>query len=79
MENVSVIIPNRGGKDLDKVIKNFNDTYKNFKNEIIIVEQKDALPFMRGQLFNIGVKFAKYDNLILSDNDIWHLRELPFF
>lgn len=45
---VSFIIPNRGGKDLDKVIQNINEVYSDMNKEIIIVEQCDNIPFMRG-------------------------------
>lgn len=79
MEGISFIIPNRGGKDLDKVIKNINEVYFRVNKEIIVVEQADDRPFMRGQLFNIGSLFASLDYLALTDNDIWHLREIPLF
>ena len=79
MEGISFIIPNRGGKDLDKVIKNINTVYSSYNKEIIIVEQTDNRPFMRGQLFNIGVKFSSFNYIALTDNDIWHLRQLPLF
>lgn len=77
-ELVSFIIPNRGGKDLDKVIKNINDTYSDMNKEIIVVEQCDDKPFMRGQLFNIGVKYSNGKYLALSDNDIYHLRKVDW-
>jgi len=77
-EMVSFIIPNRGGKDLDKVIHNINDVYSDMDKEIIVVEQCDDKPFMRGQLFNIGVKYAKGKYLALTDNDIYHLRKVPW-
>ena len=75
---VSFIIPNRGGKDLDKVIKNINDVYDDMNKEIIIIEQCDEKPFMRGQCYNIGVKFAKGKYIALTDNDIYHLRKVPW-
>jgi len=75
---VTFIIPNRGGKDLDKVIQNINTVYSDMTKEIIVVEQCDENPFMRGQLFNIGVRFANGKYLALSDNDIYHLRKVPW-
>jgi len=77
-DSVSFIIPNRGGKDLDKVIQNINDVYSDVSKEIIVVEQCDERPFMRGQLFNIGVKYATGKYLALTDNDIYHLRKVPW-
>lgn len=79
MDGISFIIPNRGGKDLDKVISNIKHVYSKINKEILIIEQVDERPFMRGELFNIGVKFSSFNYLALSDNDIWHLRELPLF
>ena len=76
---VSFLIPNRGGKDLDKTIKNINDVYNDLNKEIIVIQQEDNLPFMRGQLYNIGVKFSKGNYLALTDNDIYHFRKLPLF
>lgn len=74
---VSFIIPNRGGKDLAKVIKNINDVYSDLNKEILVIQQEDNLPFMRGQLYNIGVKFSTGNYVALTDNDIYHFRELP--
>lgn len=79
MEGISFIIPNRGGKDLDKVITNINSVYADVTKEIIVVVQADDRPFMRGQLFNIGSLFSTLSHLALTDNDIWHLRKLPLF
>lgn len=66
---MSIIIPNRDGVNFDILNENFkkvlNDEY-----EIVIVTQDDADIFKCGQLFNIGYKYAKYDNLILLNNDI---------
>lgn len=75
---VSFIIPNRGGLSLDKAIKNINDVYSDMNKEIIVVEQADDKPFLRGQLFNIGVKYAQGTYLALSDNDMFHLRKVPW-
>lgn len=77
-ELVSFIIPNRGGKDLDKVIQNINEVYSDMNKEIVVVEQADNLPFKRGQLFNIGVRYANGKYLALSDNDIYHLRKVDW-
>lgn len=74
---VSFLIPNRGGKDLPIVINNINTVYAKLNKEIIVIQQEDDLPFMRGQLYNIGVKFCTGAFVALTDNDIYHLRELP--
>lgn len=79
MDVVSFIIPNRGGKDLGIVIDNINKVYSSINKEIIVVEQADNRPFMRGQLYNVGAKYATGNYLALTDNDIFHLRELPLF
>ena len=76
---VTFLIPNRGGKDLEKTIKNIHDIYSDLNKEIIVIQQEDNLPFMRGQLYNIGVKFSTGDYIALTDNDIYHFRKLPLF
>lgn len=75
---VSFIFVNRDGKDLDKAIQNVNDVYSDLNKEIIVIEQDDNKPFMRGQLFNIGVKYANGKYIALSDNDMYHLRKVPW-
>lgn len=75
---VSFIFVNRGGKNLIDAIENIKKVYSDYNKEIIVVEQADNMPFMRGQLFNIGVKFAKGDYIALSDNDIYHLRKVDW-
>lgn len=79
MDIVSFIIPNRGGKDLGNAIENINSVYSNLNREIIVVHQTDNRPFMRGECFNIGVKYSTGNFLALTDNDIYHLRCLPLF
>lgn len=37
--------------------------------EIIILNQIDDRAFKKGQLYNIGVKFANHNNLVFMDND----------
>lgn len=77
-QGISFIIANRSGKDLDKVIKNINEVYNDINKEILIIEQYDNKPFLRGQLFNIGVKYANMKYIALSDNDMFHLRKVPW-
>ena len=72
------IIINRGGKNLIDCIKSIKDTYTEMNKEIIVIEQADNLPFLRGQLFNIGVKLATGNYIALSDNDIFHLRKVDW-
>lgn len=75
---VSFIFVNRGGQNLKDAIKNIKETYNDYNKEILIIEQDDEKPFLRGQLFNIGVKFAQGEYIALSDNDMFHLRKVPW-
>ena len=75
---VSFIFTNRNGIHLDKAIKNVNDVYYDMNKEIIVIEQYDDKPFLRGQLFNIGVRYAQGTYIALSDNDMFHLRKVPW-
>ena len=75
---VSIVIPNRGGKNLDKVLQNIRFIYPEMNKEFIIVEQANRGPLQKGQLFNIGVKMANGKYLALSDHDILHLRNVPW-
>lgn len=76
--STSFIFVNRGGKNLADAIKNIETVYPEYIKEIIIIEQDDNLPFLRGQLFNIGVKYATGEFIALSDNDMFHLRKVPW-
>ena len=78
MSITSFIIVNRGGKDLPIVIENIERTYNDMDKEILVINQGDELPFLRGQLFNIGVKYATGHFIALQDNDIYHLRKVPW-
>lgn len=80
MENslVSFIIPNRGGKNLNKVLQNINEMYSDMNKEILIVEQDNKGPLQKGQLFNIGVKHSNGNYIALSDHDIIHFRKVPW-
>ena len=75
---VSFIFVNRGGINLLDAIRNVKEVYSDLRKEIIVIEQDDQLPFMRGQLFNIGVKLSRGEFLALSDNDIYHLRKVDW-
>lgn len=75
---VSFIFVNRGGKNLHDAIENIKKVYADYNKEIIVIEQADDMPFMRGQLFNIGVKHANGEYIALSDNDIYHLRKVDW-
>jgi hypothetical protein len=79
MDVVSFIIPNRNGKDLNNTINNINTVYAALNKEIIVVNQNDDRPFMRGQCYNIGAQYSTGAFLALTDNDIYHLRCLPLF
>lgn len=78
LELVSFIFVNRGSNSLFDAIKNIQKVYSNINKEILIIEQADDLPFLRGQLFNIGVKYAQGKYIALSDSDMFHLREVPW-
>lgn len=75
---VSFIFVNRGGKNIMDAIKNIQSVYSDYTKEILIIEQYDDKPFLRGQLFNIGVNLAKGPYIALSDNDMYHLRKVPW-
>jgi len=75
---VSFIFVNRGGKNLMDAIRNIQQVYSDYNKEILVIEQADDKPFLRGQLFNIGVKLAKGKYIALSDNDMYHLRKVPW-
>lgn len=75
---VSFIFVNRNGRNLQDAIDNIKITYADYNKEIIVITQYDNLPFMRGQLFNIGATFANGEYLALSDNDMYHLRKVDW-
>lgn len=75
---ISFIFVNRGGKNLTDAIRNVKEVYANVPKQILVIEQADSLPFLRGQLFNIGVKLSKGKYIALSDNDIFHLRKVDW-
>lgn len=76
---ISFIIPNRGGIHLMSVIDNINEMYSMFKKEIIVIEQCDAEPFKKGQLFNIAIKRCNGEYVAMQDNDIIHFRTIRLF
>ena len=71
---ISFIIPNRGGMYLPEVVANINEVYHVFDKEIIIIEQCDAEPFKKGQLYNIALNRCNGEYVALQDNDIIHFR-----
>ena len=73
---ITFIICNRGGDKLFYCIDKINDLYPYSK--YIVVNQDDDLPFMRGQLFNIGVKFSTTKYICLIDNDIFFNESATF-
>ena len=75
MNNVTFIIPNRGGERIPYVINNFEKTFKDFFDNIsfIIVEQNDTYPFKRGQLFNVALNYVTTEWVGLIDNDIFNI------
>jgi len=73
--DVTFIIPNRGGEHVNYVIKNFTNTFKKYFNKInfIVINQVDETSFKRGQLFNIAFRYVNTKWLGLIDNDIVNL------
>ena len=78
MSQVTFIFVNRNGANLWDAIHNVQTVYSDYIQDTIVVEQADNLPFLRGQLFNIGVRYAVGDYIALSDNDIYHLNKVPW-
>lgn len=78
MNQVTFIFVNRNGANLWDAIHNVQSLYSDYTQDIIVVEQADALPFLRGQLFNIGVRYATGEYIALSDNDMFHLNKVPW-
>jgi hypothetical protein len=66
---ISFIIPNRGGKNIKFVCDRLKELYKDC--EIVVVTQDDNAPFARGQLFNIGYKYATNNYMCFIDNDMF--------
>ena len=75
---VTFIIPNRGGKNIDYVINNFNKTFNDIFDGIrfIVITQDDNMDFKRGQLFNIAFKFVDTKWIGLIDNDIFNINKI---
>ena len=75
--NVTFIIVDRGGKEINRVIDNFKQTFESYFSGVyfIIVEQDDDLPFKRGQLYNIGVRYVDTEWIGLIDNDIINIEQ----
>lgn len=78
MSQVTFIFVNRNGANLWDAIHNVQTVYSDYTQDIIVVEQADGLPFLRGQLFNIGVRYATGEYIALSDNDMYHLNKVPW-
>ncbi len=76
MRDVTFIIPNRGGY-IDVVIENFRDTFSKYFDTIkfIVIEQCDATPFKKGQLYNIANHYVDTEYVGLIDNDAYNLNE----
>lgn len=78
-DKITFIIPNRGGQHLQWVISNINTVFETFNKEIMIITQCDDDMFKKGQLYNIGLKFATTKWVALCDNDIIHLNKIDLF
>lgn len=77
MRDVTFIIPNRGGKHINYVIKNFKNTFNSYfdKIEFIVVNQEDNEIFKKGQLYNAAIGYVHTEYIGLLDNDIVNLDE----
>lgn len=75
--DVTFIIPNRGGQYIDVVIKNFQNTFSEYFNNIqfIVIEQCDNEPFKKGQLYNIANQFVNTKYIGLIDNDAYNINK----
>ena len=76
MNDITIVIPNRGGESVDVVINSFKNTYKDLEPSIILINQEDGRPFMKGQLYNIAFKYVDTEYMLLIDNDIYNLNRL---
>ena len=75
---ISFIVPFRNNRShlLQSFLKQVVAYYKDF--EIIIAQQDDDKPFMRGQLCNLGYKRSKGSLVVFSDVDIMFLDYIDF-
>ena len=69
MSSITFIIPNRGGKHIDFVIKQLKRFYPNEK--YVVVVQEDNEPFKRGPIFNVSYEYTDTEYLCFIDNDIF--------
>lgn len=73
-EDITFIIPNRGGKNIDFVCDRMREHYPFAK--FIVVTQNDKKLFMRGQLCNIGAKLADSKYVCFMDNDVFFQKKV---
>ncbi len=69
MSRITFVIPNRGGKHIDFVIKQLKRFYPNEK--YVVVVQEDNEPFKRGPIFNVSYEYTDTEYLCFIDNDIF--------
>lgn len=74
--SICFIIPNRGGENLDYVIKNLKKNYKIYNIDIIVIEQNDDNIFKKGQLYNIALLLTNTMFVAMCDNDIIHFKPI---
>lgn len=68
--DISFIIPNRGGSNINFVIQKIKDCFGSlYEINFYVISQDDNEPFKRGQLFNIAHKYATGKYLCFMDND----------
>jgi pyruvyl transferase EpsO len=69
MSSITFIIPNRGGKNIDFVIRRLRSFYPDEK--YMVINQEDNEPFKRGPLFNVAYHYVDTEYLCLIDNDLF--------
>jgi len=77
-DTIDFIIPYRDRpENLDGLIQNIKKFYYSYCNyNIIVCEQNDDKPFLRGQLFNLGFNKSRSEMVVLMDVDIRFLETI---
>ena len=73
-DDITFIIPNRDGKNIDFVLMQLHKFYPDSK--YIVITQNDDKPFVRGQLFNIAYNYVDTKYMCFIDNDIFFTKPI---